>query len=128
MQGCRLFGLQCLEFWDANQRGPKDVGELQGFTAQNMISFGPPANSNEELISIYKEIEEGKFVVVWNAVMFNNGNEGNKYVLAYEKSASESEGIVIMGDGRVDQRSAEEFAKLELMPTIEEESDSGEKE
>ena len=127
MQGCRLLGLQCLEFYDANQRGPNDLDELRGFEAMPVFSRGP-MNSSEELISIFKEIEDGEIVVVWNAAMFNNGNEGDKCVLAYEKSAPESGGIVTMGNGSVQRHSAEEFAKLKLMPTAEEEPESSEKE
>jgi len=107
------------EFYSANQRGPKDVDELQGFKAPALSGLARNSNG-EELNSIFKKIENGEIVVVWNAILSDDGNENEKYVLAHEKSAPESGGLVVMGSGSVRRLSAEEFAKLELMPTAEE--------
>ena len=124
MQAFRMLGLQHLEFCSANESGPKDVDEFRTFKAPGMSFVA--MNSGEEQTAIFKEIEDGEIVMVWNADLFDDANQNDKYVLAYEKSVPESGGVVVMGGGSALRLSAEEFAKMELMPTTEVELESAE--
>ena len=124
MQAFRMLGLQHLEFCSANGSGPNDVDEFRVFKAPGMSFVA--MNSGEEQTAIFEEIEDGEIVMVWNAILSDDANKNDKYVLAYEKSVPESGGIVVMGGGSALRLSAEEFAKMELMPTAEMEPKTGE--
>ncbi len=57
----------------------------------------------------YKAVESGEVVVVWGAPVGGEGGGGGTGVLAYEKSAPDSGGAVLLQDGSVKQMTADEF-------------------
>jgi hypothetical protein len=57
----------------------------------------------------YSAVEKGEIVVVWGTTVAGEGGGGGTGVVAYEKSAPDSGGAVLLQDGTVKQMTAEEF-------------------
>jgi hypothetical protein len=77
-------------------RPPAKLADLSGL--KNLYNIG------------YKAVETGEIVVVWGTpVAGEGGGGGGTGVVAYEKSAADSSGAVLLQDGTVKQMSADEF-------------------
>ncbi len=61
-------------------------------------------------------VREGRFILIWDAVLFPDGEENEKYVLGYEADVSQQGGLVMRG-GSVYSMSAEAFHRLPKIPT-----------
>jgi hypothetical protein len=83
------------DYTSANGRPPAKFADLAQF--QNLYNVG------------YKAVESGEVVVVWGAPVAGEGGGGGKGVVAYEKSAGDSGGSVLLQDGTVKKMTAEEF-------------------
>jgi hypothetical protein len=59
--------------------------------------------------TLYQQIQDGQFVVIWNAKFPGRGEENDKYILAFPKSAAEKGGLVLRGGGSWKEMTAEEF-------------------
>ena len=57
----------------------------------------------------YAAVEKGEVVVVWGTNVAGEGGGGGTGVVAYEKSAPDSGGAVLLQDGTVKNMSADEF-------------------
>ena len=57
----------------------------------------------------YSALEKGEVVVVWSTPVAGEGGGGGTGVVAYEKSAPDSGGSVLLQDGKVKQMTADEF-------------------
>lgn len=59
-------------------------------------------------------IKSGNVVVVWDAVLSNDGMENDKYLLAYPKNAATQGGPfwILRGGGLTDRMTAEEFKQI----------------
>jgi hypothetical protein len=57
----------------------------------------------------YDALEKGEVVVVWGTPIAGEGGGGGTGVVAYEKSAPDSGGAVLLQDGKVKQMTADEF-------------------
>jgi hypothetical protein len=77
-------------------RPPAKMADLAGF--KNQYNIG------------YAALEKGEVVVVWGTqVAGEGGGGGGTGVVAYEKSAPDSGGAVLLQDGKVKQMTADEF-------------------
>jgi hypothetical protein len=57
----------------------------------------------------YAALEKGEVVVVWGTPVAGEGGGGGTGVVAYERSAPDSGGAVLLQDGKVKQMTADEF-------------------
>jgi hypothetical protein len=57
----------------------------------------------------YKAVKSGDVVVIWGATVAGEGGGGSESVIAYEKTAPDSGGAVLMENGKVKQMTAAEF-------------------
>lgn len=97
------FALAYHEFADQNRKGPARLDDLQ--------------KKRSEFPAAAKLIQDGGFVVIWNAVLFPNSDENDKHVLGYEKAVPDKGGLVLLGGGTIQQMTAEEFKKTPKLPT-----------
>jgi hypothetical protein len=97
------FGIAYHEFAADKGRGPAKLDDLQAKQS------GFP--------TVYKLIQDGEVVVVWNGKLFGDSDENDKHVLGYEKAVPEKGGVVLLGGGTVRDLSAEEFKKTPKLPT-----------
>jgi len=57
----------------------------------------------------HSALEKGEVIVVWGTPVAGEGGGGGTGVVAYEKSAPDSGGAVLLQDGKVKQMTADEF-------------------
>ena len=57
----------------------------------------------------HSALEKGEVVVIWGTPVAGEGGGGGTGVVAYEKSAPDSGGAVLLQDGKVKQMTADEF-------------------
>src|SRR5262245_32983925 len=110
-------GLLNLLGCDAGKRDPEYERQLRAFAdayhtyaAQNNTAPAEAGSLYGLRVSfpqVYKDIEAGRFVVVWSAELEQTAPENDKYVLGYEVSVPQEGGLVVLGGGTVRQMSAE---------------------
>lgn len=103
------FALAYHDFFGATGSGPTGLDEM----LQVPAVAARLANSE----SVKSRIRSGELVVVWGGRVFDNGDEGEKYVLAYERQAPQEGGIIIRGGGGIELVTAEVFRGLPLLPS-----------
>src|SRR5262245_56798676 len=95
MKEVHSFGM-AYHFYNAEKdRPPQQVEDLEA--------------QSSEVPTLYKQIQQGEFIVVWNAALCPDGNENDKYVLGYEKGVPDSGGYVLLGGGFVTRMTPEQF-------------------
>lgn len=85
-------------FSGENNRGPKKAADLAKY--ENGYPLG------------YKAVQKGDVVVIWGVKMAGEGDlkDAPPHVLAYEKTAPDAGGMVLLLNGTVKQMSSAEFA------------------
>jgi hypothetical protein len=86
-----------------------------GASPSNLKDLEP---AKREFPDIAREIEDGQFVVIWNAKLNRDGNENDKFVLAYPKEAEEKGGQVLLGGGSFQELTAEAFRGMPKAETL----------
>jgi hypothetical protein len=83
------------DYSSSTGRSPSKLADLASM--KNLYNIG------------YGAVEKGEIVVVWGTNVGGEGGGGGTGVVAYEKSAPDSGGAVLLQDGSVKKMSADEF-------------------
>ena len=102
------FGLLYIDFNHENGRSPSSLAELKTFSPE---SRQLKTNEKEMLDSVFKMIEDGNLIVIWNAKLTKSGDLNAICTLAYETTAPSTGGLIIDGGGAVHRVTSEEFAQ-----------------
>jgi hypothetical protein len=94
----RVLGLMYFEYHDmkGNGRGPSNANDLQKLPSVDAAA--------------YAALQRGDFVLIWDASIPASFPQGtSNTVLGYEASAPTNGGLVLMGDGSVQEMTAAQF-------------------
>ena len=83
------------DYTSANNRPPTKPADFAGF--KSLYHIG------------HKAVESGEVVVLWGSKVAGEGGGGGEAIIAYEKSAPDSGGSVLLENGTVKQMTAAEF-------------------
>jgi len=103
----------------ANTSAEEDFRELAGVYEYiaAMKESPPPSldelrlNHSEPLQMVIPRIESGDYVIFWGVGRSTSGSDAEA-VLAYEKNAAQSGGVVLLRNGTVKRVSSQEFASM----------------
>jgi hypothetical protein len=98
----KQLGLMYHSYIDANRKGPASADELMTAMA------GEPGAK-----AVVQMVKDGKYVLIWGttiAEMQKNPQGSTGTVLGYEATAPTAGGLVLMGDGAVQNMTAAELA------------------
>lgn len=78
---------------------------------------GKPPGRLEDLKShlapgIYAQVENGRYTVIWNVPVKSWQEPEGRFVLGYHREVPERGGVVLLGNTRTQEVSAEEFASM----------------
>jgi len=102
------FGFFYHLYYEANRSAPSNVEALESFTTEGHISIYPSNDESEA----YRMVRDGQLVVIWNAVIVDDGEENDRYVLAYERDVPENGRLVLTGGGAVRKVTADQLNAL----------------
>lgn len=103
LQEMRHFALAYHAYRDETGKSPSKIDDLQGRSA--------------EFPAVFKDIQNGRIIVVWNAIFSPTWEENHKYVLIYEKQLPQERGLVVLADGAGANLSAAELQERPLIRT-----------
>ncbi len=94
----RRLGLAYHTYHNVTGRAPKDLDDLR-----------PQA---DQFPNLFSEIEQGQFVLIWDAFLYDDGQTNDRYVLGFEEQVPESGGFVLLGGGACQYLTPEQFAAM----------------
>lgn len=114
----KVFALLYHEYNAEHDRAPSGLADLESFARKHAV--GIDLSDMYDAPRAFDMIRDGRFVVIWDAVLLSDGDENDKYVLGYESNVPEGGGLVMYAGGSVRYVTAEEF---EALPRIKTRSD-----
>jgi hypothetical protein len=111
----KKFALLYHEYNAAHDRSPSSLDDLEAFTPEDTLGINPPETYDAP--RAFEMIRSGRFIIIWDAELLPDGDQNEKYVLGYERNASEDGGLVMRAGGSVRYLTAEQFKALPKIKT-----------
>jgi hypothetical protein len=107
----RAITFEYLSYSHVYHKTPSSIGDLMKSPTYQLNA------ENKYLRKAIEKLESGEFILIWNATLDPNPAKNDEYVLGYEKSVTETSGVVSMASGSVDHFTKSAFESLPKIST-----------